>query len=164
MALIVEDGTGKADAESYASVTYFDAYWVAHGSPVDLVGIVTPAKESALRYGALDLDAEWDWNGAIANLAQALAWPRTNAWDNEGRLLAPDVVPVVIQYANCEKARLHLIGDGLNAVETAGLDALEVGPISLDFSGPITESQKLVRRLLLAIGVPRGIVPIGVRG
>ncbi len=39
MALIVEDGTGLANAESYLSVADADAYFLAHGNPSDWVDI-----------------------------------------------------------------------------------------------------------------------------
>ena len=41
MALTHEDGTGKADAESYLSVTDADTYHTAHGDPAAWSGATT---------------------------------------------------------------------------------------------------------------------------
>ena len=48
MALITEDGTGRADAESYCSVAAADAHHAARGAAA-WAALTTEAKEQALR-------------------------------------------------------------------------------------------------------------------
>ena len=69
MALITEDGTGLADAESYCAVTEADAWHAAHGNPSAWTQADEPAKETALRLATQFIDAtspgRWrsDWPG-----------------------------------------------------------------------------------------------------
>lgn len=135
MALVVEDGTGKADAESLVSVADADTYWTAHGSPSDWTDASTPDKESALRYATNWVCYSWTWRGVITSTTQALPWPRAGAYDDEGRSVASGTIPQRLKDAVCEMA-LHHLGTSLVEPKDGGLDALEVGPISLDFSGP----------------------------
>ena len=69
MVLIVEDGTGKADAESYLSVADADTYHTKHGDSADWDGASTGDKEEALRMGTQYLDATYNtlWIGSRAN-------------------------------------------------------------------------------------------------
>ena len=73
MALIVEDGTGKPDAESYADAATFAEY-------AGLFGRTIPAteaeQEALLRRAALQMNT-LGWKGSRAVAGQALAWPRT---------------------------------------------------------------------------------------
>lgn len=77
MSLIVEDGTGLPNAESYISVADADAYLAARGlvawTPLD-----TALKEQALRR-ATDYMSEFygrRWEGYRVTSTQSLDWPR----------------------------------------------------------------------------------------
>ena len=78
MSLIVEDGTGLANAESYASVAEADTYHTARGNTgweaVD-------DKEAALRKATDYMLQTYSmrWVGDRATNTQALDWPRTDA-------------------------------------------------------------------------------------
>ena len=93
MTLIIEDGTGKPDAESYASaadlVMYAGKFGVA--IPAD-----EPAQEALLRRAALAMDGK-TWKGRKTNSEQALSWPRREVrLDDE---IKPDnYLPARIQY------------------------------------------------------------------
>jgi hypothetical protein len=93
MTLIIEDGTSKLDAESYASaadlVIYAGKFGVA--IPAD-----APAQEALLRRSALAMDG-MTWKGRKTDSDQALSWPRRGvALDCE---IKPDnYLPARIQY------------------------------------------------------------------
>ncbi|WP_456254587.1 DnaT-like ssDNA-binding protein [Pseudomonas iridis] len=72
MTLIIEDGTGRPDAESYASAEDLAMYAVKFGVtiPADV-----PAQEALLRRAALAMDG-MTWKGRKSNSEQALSWPR----------------------------------------------------------------------------------------
>ncbi|WP_434676222.1 DnaT-like ssDNA-binding protein [Pseudomonas sp. D3-10] len=72
MTLIIEDGTGKPDAESYASAEDLALYAVKFGVviPADV-----PTQEALLRRSALAMDG-MTWKGKKMTTTQALAWPR----------------------------------------------------------------------------------------
>lgn len=77
MALIVEDGTGLANAESYISVAAADAYHASRGNAV-WEDLDPDVKEQNLRRATDFIDAHYseDWSGETTTLEQALAWPR----------------------------------------------------------------------------------------
>jgi len=79
MAIIVEDGTGLANADSYLSVADTDTYHTAHSASTTWSGASTANKEKALRLATQYLDTKYEtrWVGTRYSLAQALEWPRT---------------------------------------------------------------------------------------
>jgi hypothetical protein len=82
MPLIVEDGSGKIDAESYAGVTGAVAYFggIVTSAGAAFLAATPTRQEQALRAGTAYLDAEYGerWKGNRMSAAQRLYWPRTN--------------------------------------------------------------------------------------
>lgn len=76
MALIVEDGTGLAGAESFISVAGADAYLTSRGS--DWSSMSTTEKEQALRRATDYMEQMYRerWAGQRVTTTQALSWPR----------------------------------------------------------------------------------------
>jgi hypothetical protein len=109
MALIVEDSTGKADAESYVSIADIAAYATSRGLTFAITGGTNAADaEAAARRATTWLDAY-----VLPRLActyrthqreQALQWPRINVFDREGNAIASDEIPQEIIAACCEAA------------------------------------------------------------
>jgi len=101
MALIVEDGTGKSDAESYASVADFKTYCykVGHG----YVGNTDTEIEQALRRATRWLDARYGarFLGLWTFTAQRLEWPRAYVLYRDTSI-SSDVVPAQVVAATCE--------------------------------------------------------------
>ncbi|WP_019170672.1 DnaT-like ssDNA-binding protein [Pseudaminobacter salicylatoxidans] len=103
MALIVEDGSGKPDAESYVGVSEFRDYCDRIG--YDLAGKQDAEIEQALRRGTRWLDSTYGQRfiGSVARVDQALEWPRSGAvW--RGSELPSDTIPRQVQNAACEAA------------------------------------------------------------
>jgi hypothetical protein len=76
--LVVEDGTGLADADSYISLDDADTYHAGRSSAADWAGLSDPEKEAALR-DATDYMVQayrLDWKGTRLTTTQALDWPR----------------------------------------------------------------------------------------
>lgn len=80
MALIVEDGTGKSDAESLASVAEADAYHTSRGNLpwINDPDMTEAAKEQALRRASDYIMQVYRlrWDGTRTSSSQALDWPR----------------------------------------------------------------------------------------
>ncbi len=77
MSLIVEDGTGKSDAESYISVADADTYHVKRGNTA--WGLLTLEAKEVLLRKATDYMVQTyrtQWAGARKFDNQALDWPR----------------------------------------------------------------------------------------
>lgn len=77
MALIVEDGTGRSDAESYVSVAEADTYFSNRGYTL-WATLLEAEKEQALRRSTDYIGEVYRlrWNGSRVNGTQALDWPR----------------------------------------------------------------------------------------
>jgi hypothetical protein len=77
MALIVEDGTGMATAESYTSVAEADLYFTNRANAA-WAALTTQLKEAYLRKATDYMVAVYRlrWGGTRVNGVQALDWPR----------------------------------------------------------------------------------------
>lgn len=85
MALIVEDGTGKTDAQSYINVEYANAYFSARAIGA-WTGSATVKEAAILR--AMDyVETAWKYLGArqYPGNPQALEWPRVGIYDDQGQ-------------------------------------------------------------------------------
>src|SRR5690606_8275036 len=113
MALTVEDGTGKADADAFVSVDDCAAYCADNGLTAWDDGDAD-TWEPAIRRATSWLSTAFTWKGCRANgRSQALAWPRADAEDGEGEAIPADEVPVEIVQACCEAAVYELANPGL---------------------------------------------------
>ena len=84
MALIVEDGTGLSSADSYAPISYANAWHEARGR-TDWVDGDDDLKDAAMRRAADYLDKRFGrrFLGYRSNQNQALEWPRYDAFDRD---------------------------------------------------------------------------------
>tara|TARA_R100001143_G_scaffold62940_1_gene67674 strand:+ start:6903 stop:7415 length:513 start_codon:yes stop_codon:yes gene_type:complete len=114
MTLVVEDGTGLTNAESYASVSEADTYFTARSNPAAWSGLTDDDKERHLRLATQYLDLHYGgrWKGQRRLEEQALDWPRYDAEDRDGYDIDFDVVPVRLKHATIEAA-LRSVSDGL---------------------------------------------------
>lgn len=110
MAFTVEDGTVVADANSYASVAYFESYFTDRG--VDHSAMSNTQKEQALVRATDYVDKRFGrlFRGYRSSSSQELEWPRNDAYDDNDYPLSP--VPKVLKQAVCEYAwRSHNLGE-----------------------------------------------------
>jgi hypothetical protein len=139
MAFVVEDGTAKADANSYVAIAEADGYFADRG-------IIAWTGEDAAKQAALVKATDYiegrfsqRFIGSKKTTAQALSWPREGAGD-----FADTVVPVGLRRACCEYAvralsaalapDLKVDASGLTVVATKK----KVGPIETDYAVPQT--------------------------
>lgn len=128
MALIVEDGTGKPDAESYVSEADADTYHTNHENPTTWSDAVTATKENALRIAARYLDAKYNgrWKGIKIGQVQRLSFPRQDIHDESGFVLPSSTLPRMLVDACSVLAEKHLSEtDGLMPDSDAGGRILE---------------------------------------
>lgn len=109
MALTVETGAASATADSYASLATIAAYATAHGLTFAIAGADEVPAEQAARRATVWLDATYRgrFTGRRKNgRAQALEWPRYDAWDSQPvpDPIPSDEVPREIVSACCEAA------------------------------------------------------------
>lgn len=140
MALTVEDGSGKSDADSYLSVAGADTYHTNHSGSSNWSGADTATKEKALRLATQYLDMVYfdRWQGARVSQDQRLDWPRAFVVI-DGFGLASDELPQQLLDACAELGLLEI-------TETAGLipdltdpgiigrELVKIGPITSDIT------------------------------
>lgn len=171
MALIVEDGTGKADAESYVSVADAETYFTARG--LDWIGSpATADKEQALRIATEWLDSTYaqQYRGRAKTEDQALDWPRRDAYDDDGRLFSSTALPVELIRATAEVAlRYQADGTVLDADVAAAADVVEeeeqLGPLKTRtrYAGTKATQKRFpkVAKLMAAITIGGGRIVLG---
>src|SRR5438067_8742813 len=139
LVLVKEDGTGLANANSYASAADGDAYHDGHYYAATWTGTTTGNKEKALVMATRLIDASYQFIGFKNGTVQALQWPRRGAVDPDRfhlrfsvtsvAILASQVgpffdytkVPKLLVDAVCEQARELLLLDRTAAPEGEGL-------------------------------------------
>jgi len=134
MTLVVEDGTGKTNAESYASVAQADTRLAALGMTVWASNTTTTEREQALRRATAFMEQAFrtDWVGARLLRDQALSWPRYGA-EADGFVLDSISVPTDIVNACIDLAFKAASGD-LNADLTRAVLREKVGPIETEYA------------------------------
>lgn len=113
MPFTVEDGTGVAGANAYASVAFVDGFWADRGgntawdaadNDAKQVGIIRATDYAERRFGSV-------WRGRRAAAGQSLGWPRTGAKTNDGDVWDDDAMPYQLLNAIAVYAPLALDGD-----------------------------------------------------
>ena len=135
LTIIKEDGTGRADANSYASVADGDAYFEGHLYASAWTTAAVVSKGAALVMATRLIDSQFQFNGSRTSASQALQWPRAECRDPDRGLvtlsaLLPilsdfvpyDSVPKAVVQATCEMARELLIVDRTASPPGEGVD------------------------------------------
>lgn len=163
-ALVVETGSGLATANSYATLAESTTYFDARSKPSAWVVATWQQKEQSLRIATAYLDSVYgsQWVGIRQSSAQALDWPRSDAYDMAGEIIDL-AVPQRLKSACAEIAARYLADPAQLMPDTeAGQDGVasetvSVGPISISSSyegskktAPIFHT---VYRLLISAGL-----------
>lgn len=108
MSIVVEDGSGRGDAESYISVDDCTAY---HAKRLNTAwaSATAGAQEAALIKATEFLDHAYTWKGLAEYSRQALAWPRSGVSNERGDSVTG--IPVEVQRASAEAALRALSGE-----------------------------------------------------
>jgi hypothetical protein len=132
LTLVKEDGSGKADANSYADVADGDAYHEGHLYATAWTGVTADQKAAALVMATRLIDAEYQFGGVRVKSDQGLQWPRDGCHDLDsdgwaGGTVADCVVPKLVIEATCEMSRELLVADRTAAPVGEGLKYSNVG-------------------------------------
>jgi len=135
MGLIVEDGSGKPDAESYASVAELIAY--ANRVGFDVSGFDEVRSEQALRRGTRWIDQSYgaSFLGCWATTTQALEWPRSGVTYRKV-VLPLNAIPDALKEATIEAAFRELTRRGSLLPDDTGarLKRDKVGDVDTEFA------------------------------
>ena len=168
LVLVVEDGSGKADANSYAAVADGDAYHEGHLYASAWTAASTGNKEAALVMATRVLDSLFRFNGFKRMATQALQWPRRECRDPDaesgivpglllirGPYLDETKVPAAVVRATCEMARELLQGDRTGDPDGGGLAQVSLSGIMtavFDTQHPRPVAPRLVQAMLGRLG------------
>lgn len=130
LTLIVEGGSGLANANSYATRLEGDAYHEGHVAASSWITATDSQKEAALVMATRAIDALFRFEGWKRTSTQALQWPRSDCPDFErsgGEAYLPDdALPACVRDAACELARHFLAEDRTGDAEGIGLRSLTI--------------------------------------
>jgi hypothetical protein len=144
MALIVEDGTAKIDADSYATVAEADTYWTNRNDAV-WTDLDLEVKEAALRKAAdfMRWSYRLRWAGYRKSETQALDWPREyvpapDAYAYGTAYLTSGIIPTEVKSA-CIELAYRAVSASLLPDQERTTTSETVGPLSVtyDRSGPV---------------------------
>lgn len=134
--MIVENGTGLTDSNSYVSVVFADDYFSARGVS-GWVALTTEKKEQALIRATDFIDNVFQWCGKKATVEQALRFPRVNIKDYEGNVI--EGIPTCLKQAVCDVALVTSSGKELFEVAGENGDVVSETITSLSFTYSKTE-------------------------
>lgn len=138
MTIIVEDGTGKADAESYATVAQADTHLAARGK-TSWAALAEGAKEAALRLATAYM-RRYPWKGQRIVATQALDWPRVGVRVDQFYIESDDVPLGVIQ--GCIELAYRASTEDLDADLEQQVSSESVGPISVSYAPGSTAAKQ----------------------
>ena len=152
MAIVVEDDTGKSDAQSYLSVADADAYFTARN--ITAWSGTDEVKEAALIAATEYIDLRWgkQLKGELEfRDTQSLLFPRLNVYDEQRRPLTG--IPERLERATAEYALISLSQALMPnpTVEDNGKILIEQS----DGTGPLTETKKYLSGFLATRPYPK---------
>jgi hypothetical protein len=108
MALIVEDGTGKVNAEAFCSVAQVTTYHAVRSTASAWVDLDLEVQEAALREATdyIQFTYAGQWSGDRKSDTQSLDWPRTGAEreDSLSGYWTDNTIPAPLVFATAELA------------------------------------------------------------
>lgn len=124
MALVVEDGTAKANSNAYDSVANCQTYYT------DMGYSDTPTEATLIRGSRFaDRRHRTRLAGFKVTSGQAMAWPRWGVTDEDGNVVASDAIPDLWKHAVFEYARTvstDMVADTAQRVKAVGAGSARV--------------------------------------
>lgn len=146
--MIVEDGTGLENANSYVSVLDADNYFSARGV-TEWESLEEAQKETALIKATDYIDNVFQWLGKKLTAEQALRFPRKKLFDYEGEEV--EGIPTALKQAVCDAALLSASGTELFQTSEVNGDVVSENITSLSFTYSQNERKITSRTLYDAI-------------
>lgn len=137
--MIVEDGTGLMNANSFVDIAFSDNYFSLRGY-TQWEELSDEQKEVFLIRGSEFVNYAYDFYGKKQNPTQALKFPRVGLIDEDGELVVG--VPSVLKEAVCESAKIISNGSDMFQVQDANGAVTSESIGSLSFSYDISKKVK----------------------
>jgi hypothetical protein len=133
MTLVVEDGSGVANANTYISVADVSAFFTARGFTEPTIGF------SATIYQVMDALDGFIYSGTKSNVDNAKAFPRTNCYDQEGILYGSAVIPLALKQGAMWLVYYYSTGSDLGSVAAAVVKIDKADIVEQEFFEPATK-------------------------
>lgn len=163
--LIVEDGTGLADADSYCSREFADAFLAARGLTL-WAGMLEDERDQALRRATEHMLRVYRrrWLGYRATTTQALDWPRVDVPMADAAVVdgvVPEypegTVPAVVQQACAALAFKAAFGDLAPDDGGQRVKRETIGPITTEYEFVVKKLPAIDGLLAPLLGTPSAI-------
>lgn len=130
MALVVEDGTAKADSNAYDTAANANAYYTDQG-------YTETATDATVIRGSRALDGRYraSLKGEKTLPGQAMAWPRDDMDDEDGNPIGANEIPDAWKFAAFEMARA--IGADQSVSGESSIKSVKAGSAAVEFSSPL---------------------------
>lgn len=170
LVLVVEDGTGKNNANSYVTTAECDSYHDGHLYATKWTAANATQKAAACVMATRVIDQTYQFNGFQRTSVQALQWPRFRALNPDsdetlrvgayfdparGNYFDEMIIPKILKDATCEMARELLTGDRTVDPQGMGLkmvDVFEAVKVEFDKTNPKSPISSFVETILSKLG------------
>jgi len=130
--MIVETGSGLANANSYVTLDDADLYHEMRLHVATWTAASDDTKEAALMWATRLLDNLIDWSGYKTSETQALRWPRSFTYDLDGYLIESSIIPDFLKSATAEYARNLIDEDPTGDNDLAGFKKLKIDVLEIE--------------------------------
>jgi hypothetical protein len=141
--LIVEDGTGKSNANAIVSLDAVKEYWDGRG--VSYAEYSDDQLNGAIVRASAFLASAYQWQGIKVNQrAQTMPFPRTGVFDREGWNILQDEIPREVKAACAEIALYEAANPGgmnPNVVLAEKVTSEQVGPIKVEYANAFMSAE-----------------------
>lgn len=138
--VVVEDGTGLPNANSYVSVAELRDYFSVVPDAAAFVAQDDDVLGQYVIYATRVLDQKTLWKGYQPTTAQALAWPRQYVTDKYGNSIPSNIVPPQVKAVTCELARWLKENDPADGQDVQRLKQVTVDVIDIVFQDQTAQS------------------------
>lgn len=134
MAIIVEDGTGLSNSNSYATIAESNTFLALNvNAGAYWEDLDEDIKTQVLIMATAYLDQLVYWYGQKTVPASALRWPRENVKDLDGILIGENVIPQNLKRATVDLAYSLSKEDRFAESDSIGVSEMKVDVIELKF-------------------------------
>lgn len=148
--LVVEDGSGLANANSYVSLEEFNAHHEVNLFTSDLLALTDEVKTKLVIMATRQVDVLVRWRGEPTYPGvQALRFPRTGVVDADGIEVPDNTIPKYLKAAICEMAAHLNTTNPTEDPDGYGLESFALEGMEFVFDKTQTKG-----------GIPRNVAPL----
>ena len=138
--VVVEDGTGLSNANSYVSVADLRDYFAVVPDAAAFHTLTDDVLSQYVVWATRTLDQKTFWQGYRATDTQILEWPRKYVTDKYGNTVASNIVPLQVKAVTYELARWLKDNDPADGQDVQSLKQITVDVVDIVFQDQTTQT------------------------